>query len=399
MQTSPEPQKQANSSSSAPLSYTSLGLPDMHKDSLAAFYKAYGFLGPNCCPTTPGSPYPNLMPPPIILDKTGAYPSIYPPTPSATAAAALAAYNYARVKGGMTMMPTGSNPLCRDPYCGGACSHFGPLHNNHAALLAASQASLSMRESGSNSVSNQSTSPCTSGSCNGCNQCEHQRYIAAIANVYGSSFPGMGPGMSYPQMSASYASSLAAAAALHHRTVSTASNVCDWFVGDVYCGKRFATSEELLQHLKSHTTFSQNNSESGTSPATTTSVASSSAHLSASNSPTVSTSQHISTSGTPPQSARHSTSSSAAAVSPSLSLHNNRYHPYSKPVSSLAPSLPPTALASAFPMPPNVSPFSSPFGISPSGATSLSPFSASSLYYPYMAPGLFSGRIGPPVPP
>ncbi|OTF80188.1 hypothetical protein BLA29_002457 [Euroglyphus maynei] len=64
------------------------------------------------------------MPPPIALDKTGAYPSIYPPTPPATAAAALAAYNYSqRLKG---MMPaTGSvpNPHCRDPYCAGQCTN------------------------------------------------------------------------------------------------------------------------------------------------------------------------------------------------------------------------------------------------------------------------------------
>lgn len=402
-QTSPDLQKQqANSSSSAPLSYTSLGLPDMHKDSLAAFYKAYGFLAPNCCPTTPGSPYASLMPPPITLDKTGAYPSIYPPTPSATAAAALAAYNYARVKGGMAMMPSTGN-LCRDPYCGGACGQFGTLHNSHAALLA-SQASLALRDSTASSASSQSvSSPCTPATCpNGCNQCEHQRYLAAIASAYGSSFPGLAPGMPYPpQMSASYASSLAAAAALHHRTASTTGNVCNWIVGDAHCGKRFATSEELLQHLKSHTA-STNSSESGGSN-TATSTASS-AHLPSSNSPVVSTGQHLSTSGAPSalsQSVRHSTGSNAAAVSPSLSLHSNRYHPYSKPVSSVAPSLPPSALASAFSMAPNgaASPYPGPFGLSPAAAAQLAPFSASNLYYPYMAPNLFSGRIGPPVPP
>ncbi|KPJ03330.1 Zinc finger protein Noc [Papilio xuthus] len=29
--------------------------------------------------------------------------------------------------------------------------------------------------------------------------------------------------------------------------------VCNWIVGEAYCGKRFSSSEELLQHLRSHT--------------------------------------------------------------------------------------------------------------------------------------------------
>lgn len=384
--------QQTNTSNSAPLSYTSLGLPDMHKDSLAAFYKAYGFLNPNCCPPNAGSPYANMMPPPITLDKTGAYPSIYPPTPSATAAAAIAAYNYARVKGGMGMMPGGGNPLCRDPYCGGACSQFGPMgHNSHAALLAASSASLALRDAGALSSA---TSTCTPATCpNGCNQCEHQRYMAAIAAAYSNSFQGMNPGGYPSSVSASYLSSLAATAALHHRAPSAAGNVCNWVVGDSHCGKRFTTSEELLQHLKSHTNSSQQASESNTSTSSTPT------NTSASHS---STSQHTS-SGTPSplsQSTRLSTSSGTTAngTSPSpvphnLSLHNNRYHPYSKPITSGPSSLPPNNPFNPANGPPyQPSAFA---GLSPSLPSFVSP----NLYYPYMTPGLFSGRIGPPVPP
>lgn len=457
---SPDPSKQQASTnhvqSSAPLSYTSLGLPDMHKDSLAAFYKAYGFLGPNCCPTTgPGSPYASLMPPPITLDKTGAYPSIYPPTPSATAAAAaLAAYNYARI-GGNKPTPSSSasppNPLCRDPYCGGSCGQFGPsIHGNpqstaqammaasHAHLLreaaaaAAAAASISASIPTSNasnshahqhhSTSSSSSSPnvvqqqqqqCTPATCpNGCNQCEHQRYLAAItAAAYGQSFPGLVPGSMgpYPVLSASYASSLAAAAALHHRTTSsTNGNVCNWIVGDTHCGKRCQTSEELLQHLKTHTSNTDSNNSGGSQSSPTTRITNSpsqqqqqqqsrhpqtpSPHSSSTNvnhrlsSSSSSTSTNTSTVGT-------------NSVSPgSLSLHSNsRYHPYSKPIGN-------GPIGTYSGPPPPVS-----YGLSGSAAaaaaaaaaaTGMSPFtSASGLYYPYMTPNLFAGRIGPPVPP
>lgn len=412
---SPDPPKQQSNSasSSAPLSYTTLGLPDMHKDSLAAFYKAYGFLSPNCCPTVPGSPYGSLMPPPMTLDKTGAYPSIYPPTPSATAAAAIAAYNYnfARVKHGNMggMMPAASNHhLCRDPYCGGACAQFGPqFHNSHAALLAASQASaMALRESavnGSQSGQSLSGSTCTPSSCpNGCSQCEHHRYMAAIAAAYGNSFSGLAPQMPYSaQMSAaSYASSLATAAAMHHRATSAAGFMCNWVVGgDTQCGKKFATAEELLQHLKSHAASSQN-SESRASPSTATSTALTSVHLSTSSSPGSHSAQgnHPNSGTASPlsHSTRHSSNSSGAAVSPSQSMHNSgRYHPYSKPISSVAPSLPPSALPNG-PFPMGGSAYAPPFGLPPS-ATSLSSFPAANMYYPYMS--YMSGRIGPPVPP
>ena len=36
-------------------------------------------------------------------------------------------------------------------------------------------------------------------------------------------------------------------------SASQQQNVCSWISGDNYCGKRFNSSEELLQHLRSHT--------------------------------------------------------------------------------------------------------------------------------------------------
>lgn len=452
----------SSSSSSAPLSYTSLGLPDMHKDSLAAFYKAYGsFLTPGgCCPTTLSgghSPYGHgLMPPPITLDKTGAYPSIYPPTHSATAAAALAAYNYsnyARVKSGAGAGHghLGGNPLCRDPYCGGACSQYAShhhhsaaaMHSSHAAaaaMMAASQAAQSVPTSmasggGGAQHQPQSNGPCTPATCpNGCNQCEQQRYLAAaaMAAAYGGgSFAGLS--QMYPQMSASsYANSLATAAALHHRAATAAAaagaggTLCNWVVGDTHCGKRFATPEELLQHLKSHTSAAatsgaqthqnggslEQSGRHGSPPTSGPSQGHSrSSPTSANNS---SAQQHHQNAGTPSPHRAHSNSSSSGgpAVSPSLSsLHgaaSNRYHPYAKAPSSMGQQ---QQQPSSNGLPQSASPYSMaqaaaaaaaagyPFGLSPHGASMASHFPAANLYYPYMAPGLFSGRIGPPVPP
>lgn len=450
----------SSSSSSAPLSYTSLGLPDMHKDSLAAFYKAYGsFLTPaGCCPTTLSaaghghSPYGHgLMPPPITLDKTGAYPSIYPPTHSATAAAALAAYNYsnyARVKSGASggHAHLGGNPLCRDPYCGGACSQYAShqqqsaaaMHSSHAAaaaMMAASQAAQSVPTSMASGAQPQSNGPCTPATCpNGCNQCEQQRYLAAaaMAAAYGGgAFAGLSPQM-YPQMSASYANSLATAAALHHRAATAAAaagaggTLCNWVVGDTHCGKRFATPEELLQHLKSHTSAAATSGSGaqahqngvpldqsgphGSPPTSGSSQGHSrSSPTSANNS---SAQQHHQNAGTPSPHRAHSNSSSSGgpAVSPLHSAASNRYHPYSKAPTSMAPQQQ-QAQPPSNGLPQSVSPYSMaqaaaaaaaagyPFGLSPHGASMASHFPAANLYYPYMAPGLFSGRIGPPVPP
>ena len=384
-------------SGSAPLSYTSVGLPDMHKDSLAAFYKAYGFLGAAGVPPTLGSAgYPGLVPPPMQLDKTGAYPSIYPPTPNPAAAAALAAYNaYAtRMKG---PAPNG----CRDPYCGGACAQFGPgIHQQQqqAAMLAALAASASSASPGSRP-------PCTPATCpNGCNQCEHQRYLAALS-AYGSFPPGSPYGSAY--------SSLAAAAALHHRAGPQPNeNVCNWIVGDTQCGKKCSSADELLQHLKSHTSTKPENDpgsrhHSPNTPVSSASSSGSSAHQSASP-------------GTPSPASGTSArlSSSSAAQSPGPNHHHSsshRFHPYGKPPST-TPSQNPgqnsmvaaaaAAAAASAPHLPPYNPYTNPFGLMPGagppgvpaapGALGTNPLS----YYSYMA-NMFgaANRVGPPVPP
>lgn len=109
--------------------------------------------------------------------------------------------SYARVKtaaGGEALVP-----VCKDPYCTGCQLSM------HSALLAGG------------------------GSCpSGCTQCDHQKYNLAAAAALSGLVPPPHP-LSY-QMGRPY--------------------VCNWIAaGETYCGKRFTTSEELLQHLRTHT--------------------------------------------------------------------------------------------------------------------------------------------------
>lgn len=123
----------------------------------------------------------------------------------AAAAAAAAGYpgsssvnpylSYARVK-----TPTGGEalvPVCKDPYCTG-CQYSA---HNQQMLMGA---------------------PCPAG----CTQCEHQKYGLAMSM---SQLPANHP---FNQISKPFA--------------------CNWVVGDSYCGKRFNTTDELIQHMKTH---------------------------------------------------------------------------------------------------------------------------------------------------
>ncbi|XP_063227316.1 zinc finger protein Noc-like [Bacillus rossius redtenbacheri] len=114
---------------------------------------------------------------------------------------------YARMK-----TPAGGDTLvavCRDPYCTGC--------QLSSQLLAAAAAA-------------------GKGCPGGCAQCDHAGKLpgAAAAAAY-----------AHAQLAA-----LAAASQLPY--------VCSWVGGDAtYCGKRFAASDELLQHLRTHTAASE----------------------------------------------------------------------------------------------------------------------------------------------
>lgn len=187
------------------------------------------------------------------------------PGAAATPSAAGPYLSYARVK-----TPSGGEalvPVCKDPYCTG-CQYS--MHNQqHQMLLAAAAASAA-------------------GQCpSGCTQCDHQKYNLAMA----MSLVPPGP----PVTSSSLA---------YQQQQLGRPYVCNWIAGETYCGKRFVTSDELLQHLRTHT--------NGSEVVTTSAGAS---LLSA-----------------------HSIFSSASALhraaypNPPLSpLSATRYHPYAKP--------------------------------------------------------------------
>ncbi|XP_063360460.1 zinc finger protein Noc [Cydia amplana] len=199
----------AGSSGTSPIIRSGLEVLGHGKDPLAAFKNLPGLPGFNplaglCCP--PGM-------------EQHANPAFRPPYAgapfSAHHAAMLAAaagfpgsspnpyLGYARVKtpaGGETLVP-----VCKDPYCTGC--QFSV--NNHHLLM-------------------------SNGSCPaGCTQCEHQKYNIAMAMALSQQGAAAG-GLPYAQLSRPY--------------------VCNWIVGESYCGKRFGNSDELLQHLRSHTT-------------------------------------------------------------------------------------------------------------------------------------------------
>ena len=323
----------SSTTTSSALSFTSLGLPDMrldsHKDSIASLsnlYKTNPFLS-NCCPSNGVGPTHHLS-----VDKTGAYPSIYPPL------------NYARMKslnGGQPMLPN----MCRDPYCNGNCQ-LSVMQS--AALLASAAAANS----------------CNPNSCpNGCNQCDHQRLMSSALAV-SSAYPHLNPAL-IPGLSQAYASGLYSG--LNPSSLQrpqSAPNVCNWIAGDNHCGKRFANSEELLQHLRTHTSSNLESSTSMASLLNPSMASGLAAHM------------HYSTAGTAPPPSLTTAAGLRRTYPTSLSPLSNRFHPYKPPVMSglgALPSIP---------------------SMNPLAGTQMPNSSALSMYYPY---GLYSGRIGPPV--
>ncbi|XP_057378101.1 zinc finger protein 503-like isoform X1 [Daphnia carinata] len=133
--------------------------------------------------------------------------------------------------------PTNSNAdaACRDPYCTGC-----PASGVAASSSAAGQIHM----------------VCTVG-CALSVPCDHIKVpIAAhhlqMLSAPGASSPGSANGQ--PPPSSPHQNN-------NNSSSSSSSNnnrpyICNWIVADNYCGKRFASSDDLLQHLRTHTNLS-----------------------------------------------------------------------------------------------------------------------------------------------
>lgn len=199
---SPNPSKSrsdSNSSSSGPkLPFTTTALTAGSEAKESVSYK------PNVPVTS--SPFLGGMPP-----------SGYPMSMDLMTSSIMAAQHHA-LKNGLNpylmyarMKPPGSElSACRDPYCTG-CSLSSHLLKS-------------------------ATCPA------GCAQCDHVKTPFSMPN-------------GHPAAAAYAHAQLAALAA-----ASQLPYVCSWMAGDsAYCGKRFGTSDELLQHLRSHTATGEMN--------------------------------------------------------------------------------------------------------------------------------------------
>ncbi|XP_076317725.1 zinc finger protein Noc-like [Tachypleus tridentatus] len=197
------------------------------------------------------------------------------------------------------------------------------------------------------------------GQCpNGCTQCTHER-IATLGGV--NSFASLVPGL--PGSASPGAGGTSALSGLNSQLFSHAvlprPNVCSWMVGDTYCGKRFTSSEELLQHLRTHTNLSAADSASylpmlspSLSVPSAPGLGAAACHLHYSSPSPFTTSTGL-------------RRTYPTSLSPVSSLNVNRFHPYK----TTFPNLPGVAIP---------------------------PLPHPSMYYPY---NLYGQRLGPPVHP
>lgn len=207
---------------------------------------------------------------------------------------------YARVR-----TPSGATtlvPVCRDPYCTN-CQLT--LQNSHL-----------------------------SSTCNapGCSQCAHEKSLMSLSSA---SLAGLGAAslpILPPMSSASYSSAISGLSSLHSLYPLAAHQglpyVCSWVAGSEYCGKRFSTSEELLQHLRTHTA----GMEASSLAASYTALG---LHPSLAAAAAANCHSHYPGGPLSPNSLRRSYPTSLSPVSSLLSA--NRYHPYKSHLGAVAP--------------------------------------------------------------
>jgi len=225
----------------------------------------------------------------------------YPPVSLGLGLAGYQALNYGRMKTAGSESLMSGMPVCRDPYCTGCPSSM-------LAMASASPGSIPAATT---------TASAAAGVCPaGCTQCDHQKLTSGI--------PSSSTTTTTPTSTSPFSPSTGSNPARPY--------VCNWIAGDNYCGKRFTSSEELLQHLRTHTSLAV--------PSGSDTPAVSSAYPSLLN-PALHPHSHLLASS----SAMHRT-----YPTPPLSpLSMARYHPYNKaPSASTLPSplsTPPNPLA------------------------------------------------------
>lgn len=200
--------------------------------------------------------------------------------------------------------PSGSTtlvPVCRDPYC--------------------SNCQLTMQ---TQHLSSQCTAP-------GCAQCAHEKSLHSLSGLGLAGSVPMLPGFPASAGASGLPSLPSSLSSLYPPGALGAPQglpfVCNWMAGTDYCGKRFTTSEDLLQHLRTHTSSTE-----------TSSLAAAYGGLSVFP-PSINPVSHLPTPGAiSPNSIRRSYPTSLSPVNGLLGA--NRYHPYKSPVLS-SQSVPP----------------------------------------------------------
>lgn len=195
----------------------------------------------------------------------------------------------------------------------------------------------------------------------------HSAAAAAAAAALGLPYPFLPPGGLPPPPSALVTTSSPFASGLYSSLNSQANSrlpfICNWVSGDSYCGKRFPTSEELLQHLRSHTS-------AAAAAAAASEAAASSSLQNMLNSPYPA----FSPGGLSAHSAAAAAAAAAALSNSALSSPNSplrrsyptslspvsRYHPY-KPPGAGVPSLHGAPPFPGLPPIPGLGPYYSPY--------------------------------------
>lgn len=239
--------------------------------------------------------------------------------------------------------PADSMSVCRDPYCTGCPSSvLAASQSAAAAAAAAAHAATTVTSTSSSPITTSNASSCPAG----CTQCDHIRTTSSGNSLSaGLSITSSAQSSNLSIVSSTPSTIVTSTASPDAASVASRPYVCNWIAADHYCGKRFTSSEELLQHLRTHTSLSVPVPTAVSAPGSGSEPLSSPLG-SSSYSPLLNPSLHPHSHLLAASSALHRT-----YPTPPLSpLSMARYHPYSKPPTSASPL---SAAASIPPPPPN----------------------------------------------